>query len=53
MKKKEKLRFCFYCGTLLPPYKEGKINYCIYCGTKLNYKSKVQIEKPVNEVPSS
>jgi hypothetical protein len=53
MEKKEKLRFCFYCGALLPPYKEGKITYCVYCGTKLNYKSNIKIEKPENEILSS
>jgi len=53
MEKKEKLRFCLYCGAQLPPYKNGKITYCVYCGTKLNYKSKFEIKKPENEILSS
>ncbi len=50
MEKKEKLRFCFYCGEQLP---SNTIKFCVYCGTKLNYKTKIQIEKPNNEAPSS
>ncbi|MFW9852809.1 MAG: hypothetical protein ACFFDS_07700 [Candidatus Thorarchaeota archaeon] len=53
MEKKEKLRFCFYCGAQLAGYNEGQINYCLYCGTKLNYKTKYQIEKPSNEVQTN
>jgi len=53
MEKKEKLRFCFYCGVQLPAYKEGEANYCIYCGSKLNYRTKFQIEKSNDEILSS
>ncbi len=38
MEKKNKLKFCFYCGSLLPRYKEGETKYCVYCGVKLPYK---------------
>lgn len=45
---KEKLKFCFYCGALLPRYKEGETKYCVYCGVELPYKTKLQIQKPNN-----
>ena len=40
----KKLRFCFYCGSLLPPYKKGEPKYCAYCGVKLPYTKKHHIE---------
>ena len=40
---KKKLRFCFYCGSLLPRYNKGETKYCVYCGVKLPYADKSQI----------
>ena len=42
MEKKDKLRFCFYCGSLLPRYKEGETKHCVYCGVKLPQKVKIE-----------
>ncbi|MFX1444814.1 MAG: hypothetical protein ACFFHV_15485 [Promethearchaeota archaeon] len=39
MASKKKLRFCFYCGSLLPDFNEIKNNHCPYCGVKLPYKN--------------
>ena len=48
MTEKNPLKFCFYCGSLLPRYKDGETNYCVYCGVKLNYRSHYQIQKSEN-----
>ena len=48
MKENNKIQFCFYCGSLLPRYKEGETKYCVYCGIKLNYNSQFQIENSEN-----
>jgi len=47
-KKKLKLKFCMYCGALLPNYDKAKKNYCTYCGMKLPYKTEYQIQKASN-----
>lgn len=40
MPDKKKLRFCFYCGSLILNYKEGVTTHCPYCGVKLYYVKK-------------
>jgi len=43
MEKKKKLRFCFYCGSMIAEYGYKK-GVCQYCGVKLPYKNKKQNE---------
>ncbi|MFX1444627.1 MAG: hypothetical protein ACFFHV_14535 [Promethearchaeota archaeon] len=43
--KKKKLRFCFYCGSLLLDFNDIKNNHCPYSGIKLPFKFKNQ--KPI------
>ena len=43
--KEKELRFCFYCGSLLPDINDIKNIHCPYCGVKLPYKIKNQRSK--------